>query len=218
MRLLLCDDHSIFAESLALVLNEAGYEVVAVTRSLDETLDALRQQPVDVCVLDVGAAPAAILDRLAELRSVAPTTKVVLLSGYADPELATAAASHDVQGYAYKGQHVADIIDMLERVHGGETVTPGRPHAEPAGTPAPPDPAHQLAAQLTPREREVLCHLVHGEDTHGVARTMGVTWATARSHIQSVLTKLGVHSRVEAAAAAVRHGLVNAETGEWRQP
>ena len=84
----------------------------------------------------------------------------------------------------------------------------------PAGS-ASADAARRSASLLTPREREALGHLVLGADTKGVARAMGVTYATARSHIQMALTKLGVHSRVEAAAAALRLGLINPETGEW---
>jgi DNA-binding NarL/FixJ family response regulator len=80
--------------------------------------------------------------------------------------------------------------------------------------PAPRTGARQLARLLTPREREALCHLVRGLDTSQLARAMGISWATARSHVQSVLTKLGVHSRLEAATVAVRHGLVSG-TGEW---
>ena len=62
---------------------------------------------------------------------------------------------------------------------------------------------------LTPREREVLARLVRGESTTGMARSMGVRLSTTRTHIDSVLIKLGVHSRLEAVACAVREGLVD---------
>jgi len=61
---------------------------------------------------------------------------------------------------------------------------------------------------LTPREREVLARLVHGESTTSMARSMGVRLSTLRTHIDSVLIKLGVHSRLEAVAYAVREGIV----------
>ncbi len=57
--------------------------------------------------------------------------------------------------------------------------------------------------------------LVRGDDTNKLARSMGIASATARCHIQNVLTKLGVHSRLEAATSAVRYGLVSPETGDW---
>lgn len=75
--------------------------------------------------------------------------------------------------------------------------------------------AQRLAHYLTPREREVLTRLVRGESTASLARTMKITRSTARSHVQSVLTKLGVHSQREAVIAAARYGLVSVNTGEW---
>jgi two-component system nitrate/nitrite response regulator NarL len=75
--------------------------------------------------------------------------------------------------------------------------------------------AQRLAHYLTPREREVLTRLVRGESTTTLARTMQITRSTARSHVQSVLTKLGVHSQREAVIAAARYGLVSVNTGEW---
>jgi two-component system nitrate/nitrite response regulator NarL len=210
VRLLLCDYHSIFVESLAVVLGEAGYDIVAATRSPNEMLAILRREPVDVCVVDVSCAPAYVLAELADLRALAPRMQVVLLSGCDDAALFAAATEHGVRGFAGKDQHVADVIDTIERVHGGEVVGP---HPGPRG--AAPDRQVMLGANLTTREREVLCRLTRGEDTEGVASSLAVTVATARSHIRNILEKLDAHSRVEAAATAVRHGLVDAETGEW---
>jgi DNA-binding NarL/FixJ family response regulator len=62
---------------------------------------------------------------------------------------------------------------------------------------------------LTPREREVLARLVHGESTASMARSMGVRLSTTRTHIDAVLVKLGVHSRLEAVACAVREGIID---------
>ena len=73
----------------------------------------------------------------------------------------------------------------------------------------------KVAQFLTPREREVLTRLARGESTQALAKAMGVTRSTARSHVQSVLSKLGVHSQREAVIEAARHGLVSVETGEW---
>jgi two-component system nitrate/nitrite response regulator NarL len=215
MRLLLCDRHSVFAESLALVLSAAGHEIVAVTATSDEALSALRRLPVDVCVLSVGATAAATLARLPEFRLAAPATAMVLLCTHADRSVRDAAAAHGVAGFAYKDGSVADFIAAIARVQRRRLADPRTLHRERARWYPPQSEARRLAALFTPREREVLGRLVHGEDTHDVATRIGVSPATARSHIQSVLKKLGVHSRVEATAAAIRHGLVNGETGEW---
>jgi len=75
--------------------------------------------------------------------------------------------------------------------------------------------AHRLAAYLTPRERQVLSALVCGENTTKLAAALGIAANTARCHIQSLLTKMGAHSRLEVATTAVRCGMVHPETGEW---
>ncbi|HEX6498156.1 MAG TPA: response regulator transcription factor [Micromonosporaceae bacterium] len=217
MRILICDDHPVFAESFAAVLGSAGYEVPAVTHSPDEALAALARHQVDVAVLDVRFPDGDILSRLPELRAAAPATRTVLLTAESDPNLVRHALAAGTQGVAHKGAQVADICATLDRVYAGEIVT-GHDAAPTPGRSRPTGPsreAQRLARDLTRREREVLCHLVRGKDTKALARATGVTWSTARGYVQSVLTKLRAHSRLEAAAVAVRYGLVSGETGEW---
>lgn len=216
MRILICDDHAVFAESFATVLCRAGYEVPAVTHSPDEALAALARHQVDIAVLDVRFPDGDILSRLPELRAAAPATRTVLLTAETDPDLARSALAAGMRGVTHKGARVADICATLDRVYAGEVVTGPAPRVtgrtRPIGSSR---EAQRLASDLTPREREVLCQLVRGKDTRAVARSTGVTWSTARGHIQTVLTKLRVHSRLEAAAVAVRYGLVSGETGDW---
>jgi len=215
MRVLVCDDHKAFAESLALVLSNAGHHVVAVTHSPDEALAVLSRHPVDLCLMDLVYSHSTVLDRLAELRAAAGDAAIVVLSGFTDPEVVAAAEAAGVRGFADKSQHVSDILTMIAKVAAGDRVIVALP-AWPSAEPATRSETQRLAAFLTTREREVLCGLVRGDDTYALARSMGVTWATVRSHVQSVLNKLGVHSRLEAATIAVRDGLVDARTAEWQ--
>ena len=216
LRVLVCDDHKAFAESLALVLADAGYQVIAVTHTPDEALAVLSRESVDLCLLDLVYAHGTILDRLADIRAAAPDAALVVLSGFIDPEVVAAAVAAGVRGFADKSQHVTEILAMLEKVATGDRViapVPAWRTAEPETR----TETHRLAEFLTQREREVLCGLVRGDDTYALARSMGVTWATVRSHVQSVLNKLGVHSRLEAATVAVRDGLIDARTATWQE-
>lgn len=234
MKVLVCDDHALFGESLALVLERANIDVAGVTRSVDQALGVLRNVDIDVCVLDLvlgqpddaraewtdegaaddSAAPAT-LRRLPEMRAVAPRTRFVLLSGHLTVEVVQSARASGVSGFAHKGSHICEVVSTLSRVHAGEVVVDSRvAAARPRAIEAPTQLQH-LAGFLTARERQVLGQLVLGADTTTLAKALGVTWTTARSHIQSVLTKLGMHSRLEAATAAVRHGIVSGATGEW---
>jgi DNA-binding NarL/FixJ family response regulator len=216
MRILVCDHHIVFAESLAHVLAILGNEVV-VNGHPDEAAVVLGREHIDVCVLGVRFGPDSAVDRLAELRACAPRTRIVLLAEGVDRALLAAAEAAGVSAIADKCQRVSEIIDLLRRIHAGEPV-PARARVEcaaPGRRPRVANDAQRLAAFLTPRERQVLSALVCGEDTTKLARSLGITATTARCHIQSVLTKMGAHSRLEVATTAVRSGMVCPQTGEW---
>ncbi|HEU5159432.1 MAG TPA: response regulator transcription factor [Streptosporangiaceae bacterium] len=214
MRVLICDDHAVFADSLALVLADAGHSVAGVTYTLDDAIAVLRRRPVDVCLVDLRFPGGSALSRLPELRAAAPTTQFVVVSGFVDQQIVEAGLRAGVRGFAHKGQQAREILALLQRVHAGEQVI-GRRAVRHRDSPRPRSQAHRVARFLTPREREVLTRLARGESTTTLAKAMGVTRSTARSHVQSVLTKLGVHSQREAVIEAARYGLVSVETGEW---
>jgi two-component system nitrate/nitrite response regulator NarL len=112
-------------------------------------------------------------------------------------------------GFVHKTRGVAVLRRTIERVLDGEVVveapaaTGVRPHL------AAQRDAHRLAAYLTAREWQCLELLVEGQDTAAMVATLDVSSATVRTHVQSLLGKLGVHSRLEAAAYAVQHGLLD---------
>jgi two-component system nitrate/nitrite response regulator NarL len=206
MRLLICDDQRLFAESLATVLTERGHRVDAVSESVATAGSILTSRHIDVCVLDLHVDAEPVLRLLPGLRRAAPDTRFVLLSGYLDEDVVASAATAGIAACLHKEQPIEDILQALERVHAG---TPHRDWRPAATRTSHRDDARMLAGLLTHREREVLARLVLGESTSEVAEAMAISRNTARSHVQRVLTKLGVHSRLEAAAFAVRYGLVH---------
>ena len=216
MRILLCDRQVVFAESLAHVLAARGEQVVGVTHDLDSAATVLSERDVDVFLVDVVFGDQRPLDRLAGLHRSAPRTNVVLLSGGVDDNLRARAQAAGVDAIGDKRQPVAEIIELLYRVHSGERPRlTAQIESHPRCRRRYANDAHRLAAFLTPRERQVLSALVRGDDTTKVARSLGISTNTARCHIQSLLTKMGAHSRLEVATTAVRHGMVNPQTGDW---
>ncbi|MEO3822307.1 response regulator transcription factor [Actinomadura sp. B10D3] len=212
MRMIICDDHAVFAESLSLVLTDAGHSVVGVTYSPAEAMPLLRARQPDTCLIDLQFPSGTALDWMPRLRASSPRTSFVVLTGYLEQPVLDAGVAAGVRGFAHKGQQAGDILAVLRRVADGEVVVDqvaarggGRQRSQ----------AQKVAQFLTPREREVLTRLTRGESTQALAKAMGVTRSTARSHVQSVLSKLGVHSQREAVIEAARHGLVSVETGEW---
>jgi two-component system, NarL family, nitrate/nitrite response regulator NarL len=198
-------------------LTAHGYEVAGIAYHPAQLVDVLRRQPVDVCLLDVTFGDESMVDRLPMLRAASPRTRHMLLAAGADAALLSAARAAGIDGVADKRQPVTRMLQLLERVVAGESIIEDQ-----KGSPLPANTmrrhtndGQRLASFLTSREREVLCGLVRGDDTKKLARSMGIASATARCHIQNVLTKLGAHSRLEAATSVVRNGLVSPETGDW---
>ncbi|WP_395104604.1 response regulator [Actinomadura sp. SCN-SB] len=220
MRILICDDHAMFADSLSLVLADAGHTVTGVVYSPREALPVLCEPGADVCLIDMRFPSGTALEWMPRLRAAAPATRFVVLTGFLEDTVLEDGLAAGIRGFAHKGQQAGDILDVLRRVEAGEVVVDSaltrRAAPDRHGRQDGPDGRARLAARyLTPREREVLTRLARGESTQALAKAMGVTRSTARSHVQSVLSKLGVHSQREAVIEAARHGLVSVETGEW---
>jgi two-component system, NarL family, nitrate/nitrite response regulator NarL len=221
MRVLVCDDHPVFAESLAHLLGRLGPEVIAVTLHPGQAVAVLRRERVEVAVLDVMFGTETVFEWLPEIRAVAPDARIVLLGAWLDSWIIAAGRAAGVHAIADKRLPAAQIVQVLQRVRDGGLVLPGDPVADRGGRPPRAGKAQEsarLAAFLTPRERQVLGGLVRGRDTIRLAKELGIAETTTRCHIQSVLVKLGAHSRVEAATVAVRDGMVDPRTGRWMLP
>lgn len=206
--IVLGDDHSIFVESLVSVLIAEGFSVPAAATTLRATIDAVRTHRPEICLLDRhftdGDAVAAINIVLA----ASPRTRVVILTADRDTDAMLRAVKVGATAYVHKTWGVHTLVDAVKRVADGEVVIdapqgtagkPGQPHHS---------AAHRLAGHLTSREKECLTLLVEGLDTRAMTERLGVSSTTIRSHVQAILTKLGVHSRLEAASLAVRYDLV----------
>ena len=207
MRLVLCDDHRLFAEPLAVALERRGHEVVVSATPADGIRAVATRQP-DLCVIDLSFpdGDGDGMDALTELRSRFPECPVVVLSGSADEDDFSAALAAGAAAFLRKDQPVSAIFEALDRVLAGEEVAVpqarrgGSRHAERARV-------RSVTRQLTARERDVLRGLVQGRDTRTIARDLRVATSTVRTHLQSTLFKLGVHTRLQAVALVVRAGV-----------
>lgn len=215
MKILLCDDHVLLAEALESLLTASGHEV-GVAQSAQKALRALEEQQPDVCVLDVSFPDGDGVEVLAHAAETAPSTKVLMLSANRDPELVRAALDLGACGYLCKDVGVLEVIRAVERVHAGEIVLDPQVVRALAQRPrAKVDDIDWLLSFLTAREREVLRRIILGQGTQEMAKDMLVSRSTARTHVQNVLRKMGVHSRLEAVAAVSRR---RPEELSWSSP
>jgi two-component system nitrate/nitrite response regulator NarL len=210
MRLILGDSPAMFLDALSTVLTQRGYDVGAVARSSDELITLAGHQQPDACLIDCRPATDEGVKTIRRVLEASEATVVVVVSPDADENSAQLALDAGASGYLHQSRGVDVLVAALERMVGGEFVI----DVPDAGRTRPqrPSAADKLAATLTGREREVLSLLVAGLDTTAMMTAMGVSRTTVRTHLQAVLTKLCVHSRLEAASFAVRHHLVDAWT------
>jgi len=203
------DDHAVFLDALSTVLAQRGF-TVTVARTAAETVESVRLRQPDVCLVDRHFADDDGLDSIANMIAASSRTKVLVLSADDDNDGVLRALQAGASGYLHTTRGVSALTAAIERVLRGEVVVnvPKTPTVR-RSTDA--DDARRLAAYLTGREWECLALLVDGLATTAMAAKLGVSRTTVRSHVQSLLTKLGVHSRLEAASFAVRYRLLEDE-------
>jgi two-component system, NarL family, nitrate/nitrite response regulator NarL len=207
VNVVICDDHQLFSEALANLLGRRGHHIVAIPRNPAAAVESVGQVDVDLCIMDLLFPDDSGVDGTRRVREASPPTKVVLLTGAADRDALAAAVEAGACAVVAKESETSVLLDAIDRAGRGEAVLPvevlDRAVHEPS---AARDPVAVQASFLSQREWEVLELLVDGCNTHSVARCLGITHSTARTHIQNVLTKLGCHSRLEVVALAVKHG------------
>jgi two-component system nitrate/nitrite response regulator NarL len=205
VNILICDDHRLFGDALSMVLSARSWDVVGVANDPAKALAMVATTQVDTCLMDLNFPQGATgIDGIVSIRETSPDTRVIVLTASSDPQLIMKAVKSGADAIVFKDDELDHIVDVVERTHRTRNgaATP-EPEAPPAPRRAEPDPG----AFLTTREREVLQWLVDGKTGKDLARSMGVAYSTARTHVQNVLMKLGVHSQLEAVAFAIEHNL-----------
>ena len=217
MRLVFCDENRILSEALAAAMEALGHEVVAITTSPAEGLAAVGKHQPDAVLLDprfpacmsrdgTGGDATEGLCAAEAIRQEFPNTAVLVLSGLADRPTWLAAMRLGAAGFLGKHRDVGQIAAALDEVGAGRTVfDPTVPsqaslRAHRRQHPSP-------LCELTPKEKEVLRRIVAGQSTAQMADEMDIAINTLRSYVKNVLTKLGAHSRLQAAALAARADL-----------
>jgi two-component system, NarL family, nitrate/nitrite response regulator NarL len=211
--IVLGDGHVVFLDALSTVLTQQGHVVCGVAHSPAELVTLVRVHRPEACLIDHNNRADGAAQSIGQVLAACDSTSVIVLGADQGGDAAGRALGAGASGYVHQSRGVSALVSVLDRVLGGEIVV-DVPDVSPPRRPAEPSQALRLAAQLTSRERECLMMLVEGLDTAAMVHLLGVSRTTVRTHLQSVLTKLGVHSRLEAASFAVRHRLPDIWSGE----
>lgn len=209
VRVLVCDDHRILAEGLAALLDgTAGTRVVAVTGTVAEAVERAAALRPDVVLMDYELPDGTGVDATRAIKEAVPAANVVMLTSYADDAVLVGAIEAGCCGFLTKHKSAQDVVAAVRLAAAGEAlISPDMlvrllPRLRRSTR------EHQLGSDLTAREREVLGLLADGLSSEAIASRLYLSANTVRNHVQSLLTKLGAHSRLEAVSIAARAGLL----------
>lgn len=206
------DDHELFVDALSRRLDiEPMVRLVGRANSRAAALASLQRDTPDVVIVDADLDGDDGLSLVSAIvgQNLAPA--VVVVSGHETVEVAARAIRAGAKGFVSKLDRTEDLLATIAAVHSGETRLPNRLLsgilAELQRASREDDELIRRIGLLTDREREVLAHLAAGSDRASIARELFISAHTVRTHVQRILTKLGVHSQLEAVSVALRAGL-----------
>jgi DNA-binding NarL/FixJ family response regulator len=213
IRVVIADDHRSFGEALQIALGgEQDLSVIEVVTDGEAAVEVAHDRRPDVVLMDVQMPGLDGLEATRRIHRDSVETKVILLSGHDDDVALARAVEAGARGFLRKTQAVSDLADAIRRCYRGEPLHPvGEVERSLARFRMQRRADGELARRvqrLTPREVEILQRIAGGEPSVEIAASLGMSRHTLRTHVQNVLTKLGVHSKTDAVVAAIRFGKV----------
>lgn len=209
---LIIDDHRMFAESLArLLADEEGIAVLATAASGSEGIELADRLQPQVVLVDYQMPERDGVAIAAEIKRRDPKIMVVMLAGSAEDRVLLAAIEVGCSGFLTKDRAAAEVADAVRVAARGEASIspPLLARLLPKLTRTP----RALGADLSEREREILASLARGWTNQVIASELHLSVNTVRNYVQSVLSKLGAHSKLEAVSIAVREGIIDYPSG-----
>ena len=211
MRILLIDDHALFRIGLRELLERRGIEVVDAIGDCEFGIQQVIELQPDVVLLDMRMPQMSGIEVLRQLRERQQSMSISMLTTSRDEKDVIESLQSGAQGYLLKDMEPDDLIMALNDIMQGKTVVApeltGVLAKDLQGEIADRDEKHDIFSELTPRESEILCHLAEGQSNKVIANHLGISDGTVKLHVKSILRKLSVHSRVEAAVIAVEKQL-----------
>ena len=214
IRLLVVDDHEVVRQGLvALLSKRPNLQVVAEAGTVAEAIEAARRFQPELVVMDVRLPDGSGIEACREIRAERPETRVVMLTSYPDEDAVLSAIVAGASGYLLKQVRARDLVDALERVARGESLL------DPAVTGRVLERVRRIAtgdqpdelAQLTPQERKILALVAEGKTNKEIAAEVFLSDKTVKNYVSSILGKLNLERRAQAAAYMAKIGTTGSE-------
>ena len=214
LRILVVDDHEVVRQGLVSLLERReGFQVVAQAGTVAEAVENARKYQPDLVVMDVRLPDGSGIEACREIRAEFPATRIVILTSYPDEEAVFASIVAGASGYLLKQIRGRDLVAALESVGKGESLL------DPAVTEKVLDRVRRIAsgtytdelAQLTRQEQKILLLIAEGKTNKQIAAEIFLSDKTVKNYVSSILAKLNLQRRSQAAAFVARHRLPGAE-------
>jgi two-component system response regulator DevR len=208
LRLLVVDDHEVVRQGLVSLLERREhFQVVAEAGTAAEAVEMARKFEPDLVVMDVRLPDGSGIEACREIRAEFPATRVVILTSYPDEEAVLSAIIAGASGYLLKQIRGRDLVSALESVGRGESLL------DPAVTEKVLDRVRRIAtgtytdemAQLTQQEQKILLLVAEGKTNKEIASEVFLSDKTVKNYVSSILSKLNLERRAQAAAFVARH-------------
>ncbi|MDR7484023.1 MAG: response regulator transcription factor [Armatimonadota bacterium] len=209
VRLLIVDDHEVVRLGLrALLGSRSEFEIVGEATTVAQAIAAAGRAHPDVVIMDVRLPDGTGVEACREIKAARPQTQVVMLTSYADEEAVEASVVAGAAGYVLKGSAASDLIRAIQvAAAGGSLLDPAvtatlldRFRRLASGDESAPDP-------LTPQERRVLALIAEGRTNREIGEVLHISEKTVKNYVTTLLAKLQLRRRTEAAAYAARRGI-----------
>jgi DNA-binding NarL/FixJ family response regulator len=209
---LLVDDHDLFRSGLRSLLEEQGVRVVGEADNGRSALQLVSELAPDVVIMDLKMPGLTGVEATREVSSIAPRTRVVVLTISDDDDDVMDAVMAGACGYLLKDSSIDHLIEGVRAAAGGDSlISPQiaakvlqRLRAQTADEAA----ARAIQTELSERELDVLRLIASGKDNAEIARQLYISPKTVKNHISNILMKLQIENRIQAAVYAVRSGIV----------
>jgi NarL family two-component system response regulator LiaR len=213
VRVLIVDDHRMFAEALEMLLaGEEGVEIAGAVPTGEEALEVVARVSPHVVLMDIDLPGLDGIEATRRIREMSPLTQVVIITAYQEPAVMARAIEAGACGFVPKTQTADQLVGVIRGAAAGEMVLPtgdiravlGKLQAAQRAR----TDAGRLIDQLTSREIQILQAIAQGSSTREVAESLFISQLTVQTHVKNILAKLGVHSKLEAVTFALRHDVV----------
>jgi DNA-binding NarL/FixJ family response regulator len=207
LRLLVVDDHEVVRQGLVALLDRRqGFEVVAEAGTVADAIEQARRHEPDIVILDVRLPDGSGVEACREIRAERPATRVVMLTSYPDEEAVLSAIVAGASGYLLKQVRARDLVSALEAVGRGESLL------DPAVTEKVLERVRRIAtgaaaddlAALTTQEQKILLLVAEGKTNKEIASEVFLSDKTVKNYVSSILSKLNLERRAQAAAYMAR--------------